>query len=94
MPQLEVKYNGVAALQRLHRLVDVRHVRRFAQNVQAILLHLAHARVDVVDRRTRLLARLARNHIDENVHYSQDNDSSHLRRAGGTQGTPPASSTN
>lgn len=79
VPQLQVEDDWVAALQRLHRPVDVRHVRRLAENVQAILLHLAHARVNVADLRTRLLTGLARNHIDENVHDAQDNNPSHLR---------------
>lgn len=87
VPQLQVKYNGIATLKRLHRLVDVRHVRRLAQNVQPILFHLANARTDVGDRRACLLTRLPGNNIDENVNYSQDNDSSHFR-SGDTQSAP------
>lgn len=86
--QLQIEYDGIATLQRLHGLIDVRHVRRLTKDVQAILLHLAHTRRDVGDRRTGLLTRLSRNHVEqsnENVDNSQDNGSSHFRSDSGTQ---------
>lgn len=84
--QLQVEDYRILALERAHRLVDVRQVGRLAQNVQAILLHLAGARRYFVGRRTRLrLIRLAVQQVhqsDENTtDNSQDIYAPHFTRA-------------
>lgn len=54
MAQLQVEDDRALALERTHRLGDVLHVRRLAQDVEPVLLDLADARADVATRRAGL----------------------------------------
>lgn len=101
VPQLKVKDDGVAApLERVHGLVDVLRLGGLAQDVQAVLLDGAAARLDLHGRRAAVLADLAalrgraarQRHQDEGHRHERSQEPrgppGHGRGAPG--GAPPA----